>query len=774
MIAPSAASNLPLPRWAYVPGETDEAAADYETLAQVSALVPPRFQGYVPARHPALRYAITLNDRGYFWESQEIFEALWAAAPQGGRERILLRACILIATANLRLRMQKPHAAARLLGEGLGELNALGHAQCRWRRVRRWLPGGGPGRVDHDQTGATAAGQGRLGGVWAPSAEHETKCTFWHYWLDLTKNMHYCACLGNQAKLETTRENDRGWLMAGEDRVLAGGAEYIDFQTDPSRYRHWKLAVEGDAATLTMDVDENAGLFEGYQLKLNSYDLGVDIELADAVQRLRFEHPGVKVVVVRSGKNRVFCAGANIRMLAGSTHAHKVNFCKFTNETRNGLEDSSENSGQRFITVINGTAAGGGYELALATDHIILADDGAAAVSLPEVPLLAVLPGTGGLTRVVDKRKVRRDHADFFCTIEEGIKGKRAVQWRLVDEIAPNSKLETKVAERVREFAGLSKRNGSGKGIELVPITRSIDENSIRYGFVSVDIDRAARIATISIKAPEAAPPADIDGLIALGASFWPLQVARELDDAILHLRINELEIAMLLFKSHGERANIVACDGFLDANKAHWLVNEIRQYWKRVLKRIDVTSRTLVTLVEPGSCFVGTLAELVFAADRSYMLIGQKQGDNRAPPTIELTAMNFGPYPMSHGLTRLQSRFQADPSDLDRAEATIGTTLDAEAAEELGLVTFALDDVDWDDEVRQFLEERTSFSPDGLTGMEANLRFVGPETMESKIFSRLTAWQNWIFQRPNAVGENGALRRYGTGQKAQFDMTRV
>jgi benzoyl-CoA-dihydrodiol lyase len=562
--------------------------------------------------------------------------------------------------------------------------------------------------------------------------------------------------------------------MAGEDRVLAGGARYIDFQTEPSRYKHWKLDVAGDVATLTMDVDENGGLFEGYQLKLNSYDLGVDIELADAVQRLRFEHPTVKVVIMRSGKNRVFCAGANIRMLAGATHAHKVNFCKFTNETRNGLEDSSENSGQRFITVVNGTAAGGGYELALATDHIILADDGAAAVALPEVPLLAVLPGTGGLTRVVDKRKVRRDHADYFCTIEEGIKGKRAVQWRLVDEIVPNSRLDARVAERAREFSAASKRNGNGKGISLTPLTRTIDENSVRYGLVSVDIDRAARIATISIQAPEAAPPTDIDGMIALGAKFWPLQVARELDDAILHLRINELETAMLVFKSHGDRANVRACDAFLEANKAHWLVNEVRQYWKRVLKRIDVTSRTLVTLVEPGSCFVGTLAELVFAADRSYMLIGQKQGDNRAPPTIELSAMNFGPYPMSHGLTRLQSRFQADASDLERAQQKIGEAIDAEEAEQLGLVTFALDDIDWDDEIRVFFEERTSFSPDGLTGMEANLRFVGPETMESKIFSRLTAWQNWIFQRPNAVGEEGALRRYGTGQKAQFDMTRV
>jgi benzoyl-CoA-dihydrodiol lyase len=562
--------------------------------------------------------------------------------------------------------------------------------------------------------------------------------------------------------------------MAGEDRVLAGGARYIDFQTDPSRYRHWKLDVQGEVATLTMDVDENGGLFEGYQLKLNSYDLGVDIELADAVQRLRFEHPGVKVVLVRSGKNRVFCAGANIRMLAGATHAHKVNFCKFTNETRNGLEDSSENSGQRFVTVINGTAAGGGYELALATDHIILADDGSAAVALPEVPLLAVLPGTGGLTRVVDKRKVRRDHADYFCTIEEGIKGKRAVQWRLVDEIVPNSKLEARVVERSKEFAAASKRSGSGKGISLEPLTRSFDDNGIRYGFVSVDINRAERIATISIKAPDAAPPADIDGMVGQGAGFWPLQVARELDDAILHLRINELEIAMLVFKSHGDRTQVLAYDAFLEAHKAHWLVNEIRQYWKRVLKRIDVTSRTLVTLVEPGSCFVGTLAELVFAADRSYMLIGQKQGDNRAPPTIELSAANFGPYPMSHGLTRLQSRFQADAADLERVQARIGEALDAGAAEELGLVTFALDDIDWDDEIRVFFEERASFSPDSLTGMEANLRFVGPETMESKIFSRLTAWQNWIFQRPNAVGEDGALRRYGTGQKAQFNMTRV
>ncbi|MES2751369.1 MAG: 2,3-epoxybenzoyl-CoA dihydrolase, partial [Pseudomonadota bacterium] len=538
------------------------------------------------------------------------------------------------------------------------------------------------------------------------------------------------------------------------DRKLANSATYIDFQTEPSKYRHWKLDVAGDIATLTMDVDENGGLFEGYLLKLNSYDLGVDIELADAVQRLRFEHPGVKAVILRSGKNRVFCAGANIRMLAGSTHAHKVNFCKFTNETRNGLEDSSENSGQKFITVVNGTAAGGGYELALATDHIIMADDGAAAVALPEVPLLAVLPGTGGLTRVVDKRKVRRDHADYFCTIEEGIKGKRAVQWRLVDEIVSNSKLEVRVAGCAKEFAASSKRAGEGAGIVLKPLKREFTDNGIGYGFVSVDIDRDKRIATLSIKAPEIDPPADVAGAAAQGADFWPLQVARELDDAILHLRINELQTAMFVFKSHGERARVLAYDAFLDAHKSHWLINEVTHYWKRVLKRVDVTSRTLVTLVEPGSCFVGTLAELVFAADRSYMLIGEKTGDNRAPAEIILSAANFGPYPMSHGLTRLQSRFQADPSDVETAKAKIGEALDAEAAEELGLVTFALDDIDWDDEVRVFFEERTSFSPDSLTGMEANLRFVGPETMESKIFSRLTAWQNWIFQRPNAVGE--------------------
>ena len=562
--------------------------------------------------------------------------------------------------------------------------------------------------------------------------------------------------------------------MADAARKLSNGAARIEFQTDPSRYKHWKLSTDGAVATLTLDVDENGGLFEGYPLKLNSYDLGVDIELADAAERLRFEHPQVKVVIMRSAKNKVFCAGANIRMLAGAAHAHKVNFCKFTNETRNGLEDSSANSGQTFICVANGTAAGGGYELALATDHIILVDDGTSAVALPEVPLLAVLPGTGGLTRVVDKRKVRRDHADVFCTIEEGIKGKRAVQWRLVDEIAPQTKLEDIVATRATEFVAKSSRKGDGKGIFLTPLKKNRGADAIDYGFLAVEIDRAKRVATFTLKAPEQYPPASVDALVAEGAAFWPLQIARELDDAILDLRNNEFEIGTFIFKSAGDSAKVMAFDALLDAHKDHWLVNEIRHYWKRVLKRLDVTSRTLVALVEPGSCFAGTLAEIALACDRSYMLIGQLDGDNRAPAALTLSAMNFGPYPMSQGLTRLQSRFYGEPETLSRLEGVVGENLEAEAADDHGLVTFALDDIDWADEVRVFLEERTSFSPDSLTGMEANLRFNGPETMESKIFSRLTAWQNWIFQRPNAVGEEGALRHYGTGKRPVYDMQRV
>jgi benzoyl-CoA-dihydrodiol lyase len=558
------------------------------------------------------------------------------------------------------------------------------------------------------------------------------------------------------------------------ERPLANGQTRIDFQTEPSRYRHWKLTIDGDVAKLLLDVDEKGALFEGYELKLNSYDLGVDIELADAIERLRFEHPNVRVVVLRSGKQRVFCAGANIRMLAGASHAHKVNFCKFTNETRNGLEDLSAHSGLQTICAINGTAAGGGYELALAADHIILVDDGSSAVSLPELPLLAVLPGTGGLTRVSDKRKVRRDHADFFCTTEEGVKGKRAVEWRLVDEVVPGSKFEQAVATRAQEFAAKSRRSEAAQGIRLTPLARTFSADGVAYDLVSVEFDRAGRIATVTLRGPSASPPASAGAMQALGAEFWPLKLARELDDAILNLRLNEFDIAAIVFKSSGDPDEVMAYEHFLDANKDHWFVREIRHYWKRVLKRVDLTSRSLVTLIEPGSCFAGTLAELAFASDRSYMFLGQREGDNKPPATLTLGAANFGPYPMSNGLTRLGSRFLADATVLDQAKAAQGATLDAERAQELGLVTFALDDIDWDDEVRVFLEERASFSPDALTGLEANLRFAGPETMESKIFARLTAWQNWIFQRPNAVGEDGALKRYGTGQKPAFDTRRV
>jgi benzoyl-CoA-dihydrodiol lyase len=562
--------------------------------------------------------------------------------------------------------------------------------------------------------------------------------------------------------------------MADAEPRLTDGRTRIDFQTDPSRYRHWRLGLDGEVATLLMDVDPKGALFEGYELKLNSYDLGVDIELADAMERLRFEHPQVRVVLLRSGKPRVFCAGANIRMLAGATHAHKVNFCKFTNETRNGIEDASEASGLKTICVIGGTAAGGGYELALAADHIILVDDGAAAVSLPELPLLAVLPGTGGLTRLTDKRKVRRDHADFFCTTEEGIKGQRAVDWRLVDEVVPNSKLEEFVARRAREFSVNSRRPTGARGIKLDPLTRVRSEEGIEYGAVSVELARAARLATVTLRGPAAPAPASVADMVAQGAEFWPLRVARALDDAILDIRANELSIAAIVFKSSGDPGLVLGYDAFLDAHADHWLAREIRALWKRVLKRIDLTSRSLVALIEPGSCFTGTLAEVVLAADRSYMLIGTRAGDNRAPAVIALADVNFGACPMSNGLSRLASRFLADPADLERVKAERGKLLDASAAERLGLITFARDDIDWDAEVRVFLEERASFSADGLTGLEANLRFGGPETMESKIFARLTAWQNWIFQRPNAVGEAGALRRYGSGQKPSFDTRRV
>jgi benzoyl-CoA-dihydrodiol lyase len=493
------------------------------------------------------------------------------------------------------------------------------------------------------------------------------------------------------------------------------------------------------------------------------------------MERLRFEHPQVRVILLRSGKPRVFCAGANIRMLAGATHAHKVNFCKFTNETRNAIEDASEFSGQRTICVVAGSCAGGGYELALAADHIILTDDGSSTVSLPELPLLAVLPGTGGLTRITDKRKVRRDHADVFCTTEEGVKGKRAVEWRLVDEVVPNTKLDDVVKERAKEFAARSDRPKDAKGISLKPLKRQRSADGVEYSAVSVEFSRAERLATITLRGPDDPPPKSADEMTAQGAEFWPLRLARELDDAILDIRLNEFDTAVIVFKSEGDPEAVLAYDKFLRANAKHWLAREIVLKWKRVLKRVDLTSRSLVALIEPGSCFVGTLAELIFAADRSYMLIGRIEGDNRPPAAIVLGEANAdGGLPMSNGLTRLATRFLGEPQSLENACDAIGQKLDAEKASALGLVTFALDDIDWGDEIRVFLEERASFSPDGLTGLEANLRFGGPETMETKIFARLTAWQNWIFQRPNAVGEEGALRRYGTGQKAVFDMKRV
>jgi benzoyl-CoA-dihydrodiol lyase len=551
-------------------------------------------------------------------------------------------------------------------------------------------------------------------------------------------------------------------------------AKRIDFQTEPSRYRHWKLKFDGDVAELIMDVDETAGLFDGYQLKLNSYDLGVDIELNDAIQRLRFEHPEVKTVVLKSGKDRVFCAGANIRMLAGSTHAHKVNFCKFTNETRNSMEDASANSGQKYMCAVRGSAAGGGYELALATDHILLADDGNSSVSLPELPLLAVLPGTGGLTRVTDKRKVRRDLADAFCTVEEGVRGTRAVKWRLVDQSVPNSKFEQAVKDTAKKLASSSDRPADAKGIAFTPIERNIEDDAVTYSGVKVEIDRAARRATITISGPTEPPPASVADMHKQGALFWPLRLAREVDDAILHMRLNEGDIGVWIFKTQGEAAQVLAYDKFLEANKDNWLAREILHFWKRTLKRIDVTSRSLVALIEPGSCFAGTLAEIVFACDRSFMLVGSFQGDNRPAAAITLSNLNFGTYPMSNDLSRLATRFLGEPASVEAAKTQIGKPLEAEACEEMGLVTSAFDHIDWDDEVRIFLEERSSYSADGLTGMEANLRFAGPETMETKIFGRLTAWQNWIFQRPNAAGAEGALKRYGSGVKANFNPERV
>ncbi len=553
----------------------------------------------------------------------------------------------------------------------------------------------------------------------------------------------------------------------------------INFQTQPDQYRHWRIHYDGPVAYLSMEVSVDGGLSEGYELKMNSYDLGVDIELNDAVQRLRFEHPEIGTVVIGSGLSRIFCAGANIRMLAQSSHGHKVNFCKFTNETRGAIEDASAHSSQRYIAAINGTAAGGGYELALATDHIMLIDDGNASVALPEVPLLAVLPGTGGLTRLVDKRKVRRDIADVFCTIEEGVKGERAREWRLVDELVPNSRFAETVRARATEFSTASDRPKDQKGVTLTPLLREISENSIRYDFLTAELDRNLQVATLTILGPREEAPPGADGAQAQGVNFWPLQLARELDDALLHLRLNEATIGTIVIKSEGDNDRVAGYDRLLSQHQAHWLIREIVMYWKRTLKRLDVTSRTLFTLIEPGSCFCGFLAELVFAADRSYMLDGEFEEHEREQllgktATIRLSELNFGTLPMGNGLSRLETRFLGEPATLERARTLVGKGLSAPEALTAGLITYAPDDIDWWDEIRLLLEERGSFSPDALTGMEANLRFAGPETMETKIFARLTAWQNWVFQRPNAVGEQGALRRYGSGKRPEYDQERI
>lgn len=552
-------------------------------------------------------------------------------------------------------------------------------------------------------------------------------------------------------------------------------SKVIDFQTDPSKYRHWRIDYDGEVANLFMDVDEDGGLFDGYQLKLNSYDLGVDIELSDVVQRMRFEHPEVKVVIMRSGKDGVFCAGANIRMLGGASHPHKVNFCKFTNETRNTYEAAEVDSGQKYICAVRGACAGGGYELALACNYIMLTNDANSSVSLPEVPLLAVLPGTGGLTRVTDKRKVRRDRADVFCSTEEGVKGQRAKDWRLVDEVVANSKFDATVQERAREFAAASSKASGLTGIELTPLKRTFGtDGSVSYSAVEVEIDREKSQVTITISGPDCAAPADMDAMQALGADAYMLRVARELDDAIMHLRLNETEQALLVFRTQGDAELLLQHEALLLGNADHWLANEVLRYWKRLLKRVDMTSRTLIALVEHGSCFSGVLAELLWSVDRSFMMQGEFEGDNRPMAAITLSEVSFGPMLMGNDLTRLQTRFLGEPEMVAKAQASIGTTLEADAADALGLVTMIMDDIDWDDEIRVFFEERASFSPDALTGMEANLRFAGPETMETRIFGRLTAWQNWIFQRPNAVGEKGALQRYGTGLRGEFDKERV
>jgi benzoyl-CoA-dihydrodiol lyase len=550
----------------------------------------------------------------------------------------------------------------------------------------------------------------------------------------------------------------------------------VDFQTHPSRYRHWRLSVDGPVATLTMDVDERGGLVPGYELKLNSYDLGVDIELHDAVQRLRFEHPGVRAVVLTGGKEKNFCAGANIRMLASSAHGWKVNFCKFTNETRNAMEDATAHSGQSYLAALNGTAAGGGYELALACEHIMLVDDRSSTVSLPELALLGVLPGTGGLTRVVDKRHVRRDVADYFATRPEGVGGAKAVRWRLVDEVVSRSAWTDTVAGRAAEFAARSPRPGAVRGVELAALAKERTADAISYRYVRATLDRSLGCVDITVRGPDTDAPAAIAGLHERGAAFWTLAMTRELDDLILDLRTNEPELGTWVWRTEGDAARVLAHDALLLEHPDDWLAGEIVHYLKRTLKRLDVTSRSLIALIEPGSCFAGSLLELALAADRSFHLAGvfEEVDPDAEPGAVTVGAMNLGPLPMGNGLTRLATRFAGDADALAAAGATAGRPTLAADAERLGLVTFAPDDIDWAEEVRMAIEERSSYSPDALTGLEANFRFPGPETMETKIFGRLAAWQNWIFHRPNASGPDGALCRFGTGQRADFDRKRV
>ena len=546
----------------------------------------------------------------------------------------------------------------------------------------------------------------------------------------------------------------------------------VDYRTEPAHYRHWKLSAEGALARLTLDVAEDAGIRPGYKLKLNSYDLGVDVELADALNRIRFEHPQVRSVIVTSGKDRVFCSGANIFMLGVSSHAWKVNFCKFTNETRNGIEDTSKHSGVKFVAAVNGACAGGGYELALACDEIVLVDDRSSSVSLPEVPLLGVLPGTGGLTRVTDKRKVRHDRADIFCTSVEGVRGERAVEWRLVDAIAKPAQFAAAVHARAEQLAAASPRPRGARGVALPRLEREDSGEALRYEHVAVAFDRDRRTATITVRAPRGAQPADVAAIEAAGAAWWPLAMARQLDDAILHLRTNELELGTWILKTEGDAAAVLAADKALLAHQDHWFVRETIGMLRRTFARLDVSSRTLFALIEPGSCFAGVLAALAFAADRAYMLA--LPDDAARAPKLQLDEFNFGLLPMVSDRSRLARRFYDEEAPLAAALDSIGSALDADAALALGLVTAAPDDIDWDDEVRIAIEERAAMSPDALTGLEANLRFGPGENMATRIFGRLTAWQNWIFQRPNAVGEKGALKVYGTGEKAGFDFKRV